>query len=149
MKLGSYFWWLRIGLIGIWWALSILLIALWAAFAYSDNAIAARFSYMALTYVFVAWIAYTAGRYRSISIRYPVGDEIEHPKLIQDSKGLNGKTIERLGKAIADVPSRYPEYETRQPKLDDDIRPWLKSAYGASDREAHVFGAIISEHFRL
>ena len=96
-------------MIGIWWALSILLIALWVAFAYSDNAIAARFSYIALTYLVVAWIAYSVGRFRSISIRYPTGDEIESQGLIQGSKGLNGKTIERLGKAIADFPSRYPE----------------------------------------
>lgn len=149
MKVGVYFWWLRIGLIGIWWAVSILLIALWAAFAYSDNVAAARFSYMALTYVLVAWIAYRAGHIRSFSIRYPIGEKIEHPGLIQDSKGLNGKTIERLGKAIADFPFRYPEYETKQPKLDDDIRPWLKATHGASDREAHVFGTIIAEHFKF
>lgn len=149
MKLSLYFWPLKIGMIGIWWAFSILLIALWAAFAYSDNAVAARYSYMALTYLLVAWIAYTVGRFRSISIRYPIDGEFENQGLTQGSKGLNGKTIERLGKAIADFPSRYPEYETRQPKLDDDIRPWLKTTYGASDREAHVFGAILSEHFNL
>jgi hypothetical protein len=62
---------------------------------------------------------------------------------------IEGKTFERLQRSIAAFPACYPEYEKKQPKLDDDIRPWLKAAYGASDREAHVFGAIISEHFRF
>ena len=63
--------------------------------------------------------------------------------------GLRGKTAMRLIQAIANFPSRYPEYQLKPPKLDDDVRPWLKSSYGASEREAHVFGAIIAEHFNL
>jgi hypothetical protein len=30
----------------------------------------------------------------------------------------------------------------------DDVRPWLKKAgFAANEREAHVFGVILSEHF--
>lgn len=63
--------------------------------------------------------------------------------------GISGQTFDRLCRAIAAFPERYPEYQSKPPKLNDDVRAWLKANYGASDREAHVFGAIISEHFKL
>ena len=63
---------------------------------------------------------------------------------------INSKTHESLLRAIADFPSRYPESRNKPPKLDADVRPWLKSGgYASSDREAHVFGSIISEQFKL
>ena len=62
---------------------------------------------------------------------------------------INSAVFDKLCEAIACFSSRYPEYKTKPPKLDDDIRPWLKSDFGTSDREAHVFGAIIAEHFKL
>jgi hypothetical protein len=63
---------------------------------------------------------------------------------------ITGPTFDRLQRAIATFPNRYIEYQTRLPKLDSDVRPWLKEAGLANnDREAHVFGAIIAEHFKL
>lgn len=62
---------------------------------------------------------------------------------------IRGAAFVRLQRAIKAFPGKYPEYQTKPPKLDDDIRQWLKATYDASDREAHVFGAIISEHFKL
>lgn len=61
---------------------------------------------------------------------------------------ISGQTFRKLQKAITAFPSRYPDYQTKRPKLDNDIRPWLRTL-GANDREAHVFGVIIVEHFKL
>ena len=59
-------------------------------------------------------------------------------------------TLTRLQSAVIEFPSHYPQYKSRPPKLDDDIRPWLKSVgYAKNDREAFVFGSVISEHFEL
>lgn len=62
---------------------------------------------------------------------------------------IRSETHDKLQSALAEFPIRYPMYQTKKPKLDIEVRPWLKSAYGVSDREAHVFGTIISEHFEL
>ena len=64
-------------------------------------------------------------------------------------QAFNSKTFNLLTKAIADFPSCYPEYKIKQPKLGPDLRPWLQSDYGATDREAHVFSVIIAEHFNF
>lgn len=63
---------------------------------------------------------------------------------------ISGQTLTRLQRAIAAFPARYPSYKERAPKLDDDIRPWLKEA-GLAENEAErrVFGTIIREHFEL
>lgn len=67
------------------------------------------------------------------------------------SSSISGQTIERLQRAIAAFPTRYPEYQTNPPKLINDVRPWLHDIGvvrdGAEGREAVVFGRIISEHF--
>lgn len=60
-----------------------------------------------------------------------------------------GKTAALLADALSKFPQQYPDFLSKSPKLDDDVRPWLKENLGASDREAHVFGAILSEHFKL
>jgi hypothetical protein len=66
------------------------------------------------------------------------------------SSTINGATFAKLQRAIAAFPSRYPDHATRLPKLDADLRPWLKEAgMATNDREAHVFGAILLEHFEL
>lgn len=63
---------------------------------------------------------------------------------------ISGATFDRLQRAIEAFPTRYPEYSTKPPKLDDDVRPWLKeSGLGENDAERRVFGAIIREHFKL
>lgn len=63
---------------------------------------------------------------------------------------INSLAYDRLIRAIEAFPSRYPEYSTKPPKLDDDVRPWLKeSGLGENDAERRVFGAILREHFRL
>lgn len=71
----------------------------------------------------------------------------------QDGNGIvtmSGKTFERIQRAIAAFPERYPDYKVRAPKLDDDVRPWLKeTGLAESESERRVFGAIIREHFQL
>lgn len=63
---------------------------------------------------------------------------------------INGPTFERLQRAVAAFPARYPDHQLQPPKLKDDVRVWLKEAsLASSDREAHVFGTIIAEHFNL
>ena len=63
---------------------------------------------------------------------------------------ITGPTFSRLQRAIAAFPDKYPGYQERTPKLDDDIRPWLKEVgLAESDAERRVFGAIIREHFQL
>lgn len=63
---------------------------------------------------------------------------------------IHGQTFDRLQRVIAAFPTRYPEYKSKPPKLDDDVRPWLKeSGLGENDAERRVFGAIIREHFKL
>lgn len=61
---------------------------------------------------------------------------------------ISGQIFGKLQCAIAAFPSKYPDYQTKRPKLNNDIRPWLRTL-GTNDREAHVFGAIIVEHFKL
>lgn len=61
---------------------------------------------------------------------------------------IHGKTFGLLKKAIEEFPSKYQDYAQKMPKLDDDIRVWLKELK-YSDRECHVFGAIIQEHFSI
>lgn len=61
---------------------------------------------------------------------------------------IKGETFARLARAVQAFPARYPNYQGQAPKLDRDLRPWLKESKLASgDREAHVFGAILAEHF--
>jgi hypothetical protein len=63
---------------------------------------------------------------------------------------IKGDTHARLQRAIDSFTSRYPDYVTKPPKLDADVRPWLKeSELAESDAERRVFGAIIREHFKL
>lgn len=63
---------------------------------------------------------------------------------------ISGQTFSRLRRTIAAFPERYPDYQSQPPKLKDDVRVWLKeTALAVNDREAHVFGTIIAEHFKL
>lgn len=63
---------------------------------------------------------------------------------------ITGQTFDRLQRTIAAFPVRYPNYKSQPPKLKDDVRAWLReTALASNDREAHVFGAIIAEHFKL
>ena len=63
---------------------------------------------------------------------------------------IEGETYSRLVRAIASFPQRYPDYRDRPPKLDDDVRQWMKDALLArSDAECRVFGAILREHFKI
>lgn len=67
-----------------------------------------------------------------------------------ETSGVLGPTFARLQRTIAAFPVRYPDYQSQPPKLKDDVRPWLKEAgLAGNDREAHVFGTIIAEHFKL
>lgn len=72
------------------------------------------------------------------------------PKGNSEFVEITGQTFERLQRTIAAFPVRYPNYKSQSPKLKDDVRAWLKeTALAANDREAHVFGTIIAEHFKL
>jgi len=63
---------------------------------------------------------------------------------------IHGQTFARLQRTIAAFPVRYPDYKAKPPKMDIDVRPWLKeTGLANSDREAHVFGVIVAEHFKL
>lgn len=63
---------------------------------------------------------------------------------------ITGQTFARLQRTIAAFPDRYPHYKSQPPKLKDDVRVWLReAALATNDREAHVFGTIIAEHFKL
>lgn len=63
---------------------------------------------------------------------------------------ISGSIFERLQRAITSFPTRYPEYSTKPPKLDDDVRRWLEeSGIVENQAERRVFGAIIREHFKL
>ena len=59
---------------------------------------------------------------------------------------IGGKTFSKL---MASIRAYEDKYQGRSPKLDIDVRPWLRSDINCSEREAHVFGAIISEHFNI
>lgn len=65
------------------------------------------------------------------------------------SMRIKGAVFAKLAAAIDSFPGKYPEHGGDWPKLDEDVRPWLAGAFGCSQREAHVFGAIIGEHFGL
>lgn len=62
---------------------------------------------------------------------------------------IRGAAFVRLQRAIKAFPGKYPEYQTKPPKLDADVRAWLKCSCCTNDREAFVFGTIIAEHFKL
>jgi hypothetical protein len=68
---------------------------------------------------------------------------------VEVSPQISGATFDRLRRAIEEFPNRYPDYRSKAPKLDVDVRPWLESSFRSSKREAHVFGAIIAEHYEL
>lgn len=62
---------------------------------------------------------------------------------------ITGATFARLKQAIDTFSEKYPSYREKPPKLDADIRVWLGKELGCSEREKHVFGQIIAEHFGL
>ena len=62
---------------------------------------------------------------------------------------IHGPTFSKLQRAVIAFPERYPRYRTHPPKLDEDVRPWLKEEFKASDAVQRVFGAILREHFQL
>lgn len=63
---------------------------------------------------------------------------------------LRGDTARRLHRAIKAFEDRYPDYKDRTPKLDADVRPWLREAgLIVSPQEAVVFGQILRQHFDI
>lgn len=68
---------------------------------------------------------------------------------MDSSVHIGGATFAKLSIALSAFPSAYPDYQSKPPKLDDDLRPWLKSTFACSDREAHVFSIVIQEHYEL
>ena len=63
---------------------------------------------------------------------------------------INSQVFARLKSAIDVFPAKYPDYQSRPPKLDDDVRAWLKDErFAQNDTEKRVFGAILAEHFEI
>lgn len=63
---------------------------------------------------------------------------------------IRGPTFSRLQRVISAFPVRYPDFKAKPPKLNDDVRLWLKEVgLAENDAEQRVFGAIIREHFKL
>ena len=72
---------------------------------------------------------------------------------------IRGDTMERIHRAVNAFPTRYPDYKTKPPKLDGDVRVWLnppkpkfhnkdgESALAKNDKESVVFSVILKEHF--
>ena len=76
--------------------------------------------------------------------------DVEIDNVPQENGGIDSDTHNRLMRSIEAFPERYPEYKTKPPKLDDDVRLWLEeSGLGKNDAERRVFGVIIREHFKL
>jgi hypothetical protein len=63
-----------------------------------------------------------------------------------DGAEIRGPIFAKLKRVIAEYPAKYAG---KTPKLDDDVRPWIKATVKCSEREAAVFGAIVAEHFGL
>ena len=80
-------------------------------------------------------------------------EQVEAAELVPNKKGtlsLRGACFDRLQRAVTAFPTRYPDFSIRQPKLDSDVRVWLKEAgLAANNTEQRVFGTIIAEHFKL
>lgn len=76
--------------------------------------------------------------------------EVSFTSDLRGVEAICSSAFERIQRAIASFPSRYPEYQTRKPKLDADIRHWLsESGLAVNESEKRVFGTIIVEHFKL
>lgn len=67
----------------------------------------------------------------------------------ESSAYIGGETFAKLSAALSAFPSAYPDFQDKLPKLDDDLRPWLQTAFACNAREAHVFSVIIQEHYGL
>lgn len=81
------------------------------------------------------------------------GSVENQPIEYQQIQCIESETLGRLMQAIEAFPVKYPDYKSKPPKLNDDVRVWLnttgKVKDGQKGREAHVFGKIIAEHFKL
>lgn len=61
---------------------------------------------------------------------------------------IKGATFEQLVDIVINkFPNQYPDRS--KVKLDNDVRPWMKDELNLPDRERHIFGKIIAEHFGL
>ncbi len=59
---------------------------------------------------------------------------------------IKGKTFETLIAAISAYPVRFNDLH-REVKLDSDIRSWLKKEFKLADRDTHILGRMVAEHF--
>ena len=76
-------------------------------------------------------------------------DEREVLPVGQDSAMIKGQTFEKLNRVIAAFPTAYKGRNIGSLKLDVEVRPWIKELTSCSERERHVFGTIVAEHFGL
>jgi hypothetical protein len=68
----------------------------------------------------------------------------------RESTAISGDVMSRIQKAVNAFPVTFPNYSIRSPKLDVDVREWLKnSGLAINDVEKRVFGTILFEHFKL
>lgn len=70
--------------------------------------------------------------------------EAEIRQLGLKHRELKGKTAEKLINAVNEYPDVFPD---RTPKLNEELRPHLKSKHGCSDSEAHVIGRIVIDTY--
>lgn len=76
-------------------------------------------------------------------------DKREAVQVGQNSGRIKGKTFGNLEKVLAEFPVEYKGRDFGALKLDVDVRPWIKNLTSCSNRESHVFGTIVAEHFGL
>lgn len=63
---------------------------------------------------------------------------------------LKGALLEAARQAAAAFPARYPEFNSRPPKVKDDVIPWLQEAqFAGSKNDAEKIARILAEHFSL
>ena len=166
--------WLKLGLVGVWVAVIIVLFSIFAALQYSGDVASAKIVGRLLSYVLIAFLFYRIGQFHGIGIgkrivlrerNMQLDLDLEHIDWFSDksmldnigsfdadtsARKISSLTIDRLQRAIEAFPVRYPDFQTKPPKLDDDVHQWLKeSGLVENDAERRVFGAIIREHFKL
>ena len=76
-------------------------------------------------------------------------DQREAAQVGRDSGKIKGQTFAKLDKVIAEFPIAYKGRNFGSLKLDVEVRPWIKKLTSCNDRERHVFGTIVAEHFGL
>lgn len=73
--------------------------------------------------------------------------ELQEARKVEAGPQVQGATYSKLIDVLAGFPAAYPD--PSRAKLDADIRQWIQKTTGCNEREKHVFGTILAEHFGL